>query len=359
MRKYTNLFVKFQITPQLLDILKSTGSSIKSLRLCHVHGSLDDLKQVIELCENAKEVWILEGEFEGQADAISERNFKKIFICNKDLQIFSLLRDCQTKFLEVSYIRELESNDFDHFLTNQVALSELAVTNTSADLLKNITALNVDHLKLLNVTELPAITSKPQTFSASLKKLTIQSPTVSEVTPIVLPTVTELNMRSRNLRVDHQLTNLTHLKLEFDNFSNDDWMKFLPSVESLKIVQYSNSTKAFQAIDLDVKELKHLKHLEVCDKFIWLVMGGMTSLFLTNVRLKSPLFLSSNNKIEYLRIDECRWVNDAFFEHVIESCVNLKTLIVTRANISTKIVEKFHKNCKNLKCFQLINCTVT
>lgn len=301
---------------------------------------------------------MLEGEYEGLAEAIAERNFKKIFICNRDLGIFSLLKDCQTTQLEVSYIRQLDGVDFDHFLNNQKGLNELAVTNTSADILKSLTELNVNHLKLLNITELSTITSKPQTFTSNIKKLSIQSSTISEFAQL-LPNITELNVRNRNLRVDHQLTKITKLKLEFDNFSNDDWMKFMPNVESLKLVQYSNSMKAFQAIDLDLKELKHLRHVEVCDKFIWLVMGSMTSLFLTNVRLKSPLFLSSNNKIEYLRIDECRWVNDAFFEHIIDSCVNLKTLIVTRANISAKIIEKFHKNCKSLKCFQLINCTVT
>lgn len=354
-RKYTNLLIQFSITEELIDILKENGKYIKRLNLCHVHGSYSDLQKVLNVCENLKEIWVFEGNFDGDAGLVFEKSFERIFICYHDLKIFSLIKNCQSINLEVNYIREFtENRDFIEFLKNQEDLKGLTVSNTSINILNGLKELKFSHLKLLNTTDLSNL---PSTFTTTLQKLSIQSQSTSEFAHL-LNDISELEMRSKYLKINQQLDKITKLRLESDDFTNYDWPKFIPNVEQLRLDHFSNSEKAHNPLDLDLKILKSLKHLEINDKYIALILGNMKSLFLKNTRIRSSFFLQSNNQIEYLRVDECRWVNDDFFEHIIDACVKLTTLIIIRVNISSKIIEKINQNCKNLKCFQLINCNV-
>jgi hypothetical protein len=259
----------------------------------------------------------------------------------------------------VNHTKEVDGIDeFSTFLTNQHQLENLVVANTDIHIFQNFKNLkihlNVIHLKLLNVTE---FSIDSQIFAKSLQKFSTQASTI----PSLLKdcsNVTSLSMRHKNVKIDQNLTTIKNLHLEFD-LCDGEFENFISEVENLKLTQFSNVILNQKPLEIDLRGQKKLKTLEIHDKFVWTLMGNFENLILKNVRFKSPLFLSSNNNIEYLRLEDCRWASDALLEHVIESCAKLRILIVSKANLSGKVVTKIQKSCKNLKCFQLINCVVT
>lgn len=354
-RKYSNVKVMNQHVLNIFTSFDDNKNEIKALELKKIHLEHSFIK-FVNSCANLTTLNInrIQLCFSENSYYFRDMNLDVLELnCPFD-KTFIALTHCRMNKLHLKNLRYKieDSRTFINFMKTRNTLKNLTIEECEVNFFAAIDekSFQLEHLELIDVVCEESTQSSLWNHAKAVKSMKILE--ISENFKFH-PNFTVKFMNLEILTLTYNLVEMLNLQ------------QFFPQLKILKIFDqnekvFNANLRASKHNDLNLRNLVKLEYLEIKNAAIsLLLLQNVKNVNLINVKFKSSFFLSSNNQIEVLKLENCRWMMDSVLEHVAESCKNLRVLKIHGGTISKRSINKTYELCKNLKCFQLIETIVT